>query len=123
MTIPHLLSLQQENPTSIYLLPQGAFYHAYNEGALLLNTATGYKLRIGIVTDASPSDISRAEFGASLPYRHRSRSVRFGLISYTFCGFPISSLDKVLSVLSRQKHCNPVFITYHDTAVVLTPSP
>ena len=96
MTIPNLLSLQHENPTSIYLLPQGAFYHAYNEGPLLLNASTGYKLRIGSVYSC------------------------FGLISYTFCGFPISALDKVITRLALFYINHAISLEQHDTAVVLT---
>lgn len=54
--------------THIYLLAQGAFYHAYNEGAEHLYAITGFKIR-----DMKLSDGTK----------------------YKMCGFPISALTCV----------------------------
>ncbi len=45
-TISETIRLQGESPDdAIYLLVQGAFYHAYNEGAEHLHSIMGYQLR------------------------------------------------------------------------------
>ena len=42
-TISETIRLQRESPDdAIYLLVQGAFYHAYNEGAEHLHAIMGY---------------------------------------------------------------------------------
>lgn len=46
-TISETIRLQEESPDdAIYLLVQGAFYHAYNEGAEHLYSIMGYQLRV-----------------------------------------------------------------------------
>ena len=46
-SIHETIRCQRENPDdSIYLLVQGAFYHAYNEGAEHLHSIMGYQLRV-----------------------------------------------------------------------------
>lgn len=46
-SIHETIRCQRENPNdSIYLLVQGAFYHAYNEGAEHLHSIMGYQLRV-----------------------------------------------------------------------------
>lgn len=46
-TISETIRCQRESPDdSIYLLVQGAFYHAYNEGAEHLHAVMGYQLRV-----------------------------------------------------------------------------
>lgn len=46
-TIRETIRLQRASPdASIYLLMQGAFYHAYNEGAEHLHAVMGYQLRV-----------------------------------------------------------------------------
>lgn len=45
MTHAQLLQLQSAHPDHIYLLAQGAFYHAYEQGAYRLNALLGYKVR------------------------------------------------------------------------------
>lgn len=45
-SISETIRLQRENPDdAIYLLVQGAFYHAYNEGAEHLHAIMGYQIR------------------------------------------------------------------------------
>ena len=46
-TIRETIRLQRASPdNAIYLLVQGAFYHAYNEGAEYLHAVMGYQLRV-----------------------------------------------------------------------------
>ena len=46
LTIHETIRLQRESPDdAIYLLVQGAFYHAYNEGAEHLHAIMGYQIR------------------------------------------------------------------------------
>lgn len=46
-SIHETIRLQRESPNdAIYLLVQGAFYHAYNEGAEHLHSIMGYQLRV-----------------------------------------------------------------------------
>lgn len=45
MTHAQLLQFQSRHPDRIYLLAQGAFYHAYGQGAYSLNVMLGYKVR------------------------------------------------------------------------------
>lgn len=45
MTHIQLLNLQSQNTDDIYLLSQGAFYHAFESGAYRLNAICGYKVR------------------------------------------------------------------------------
>lgn len=46
-SIHETIRLQRESPDdAIYLLVQGAFYHAYNEGAEHLYSIMGYQLRV-----------------------------------------------------------------------------
>ena len=45
MTVKEFTRMQHDNPDCIYLLSQGAFYRAYNEGAEHLNAVLGYRLR------------------------------------------------------------------------------
>ena len=45
-TISETIRLQRESPDdAIFLLVQGAFYHAYNEGAEHLHAIMGYQIR------------------------------------------------------------------------------
>lgn len=55
MSIQEIIRLQRLHPEDkIYLLVQGSFYHAYNEGAELLHNIMGYKVRK--VTITAPYD-------------------------------------------------------------------
>ena len=108
MTISQILHLQSMNACSIYLLPQGAFYHVYNEGAEKLSMVTGYKIRKGSV-------YARSNVNLSKKYRFRC----IGSINYTFCGFPISALDNVIVRLVKHFAPLPIGIEHIDTAIVI----
>ena len=93
MTIQDIIAIQKCGDDDIYLLPQGAFYHAYEDGARALASFMGYKLREGT-------------YG-----RHQT--------PYTFCGFPISSLDRVLVKIATSCTNCSVYMDKCGTAVVI----
>lgn len=92
MTIKNLLIRQRNDSRSIYLLPQGAFFHAYNEGALLVSEAVGYKIREGQC--------------------HKGGE-------YIFCGFPFSSLDKVITRVAQANRNKVISVSQEDTMTII----
>lgn len=89
MSIQEIIRLQHLHPEDkIYLLVQGSFYHAYNEGAEFLHNIMGYKVRkVTITTPYEPQNPNREPSSVSET-------------TYTLLGFPISSLSSVLGRLS-----------------------
>lgn len=112
MTIPLLLEIQHDNPNYIFLLPQGSFYHVYNEGATLLSAATNYKLRIGSVINPV-AEIAVSRYSETRSHPSASR------LTFSFCGFPISALDKVLTILVKYFQPHPVSVEKFDTTTVI----
>lgn len=97
MSIQEIIRLQRLHPEDkIYLLVQGSFYHAYNEGAELLHNIMGYKVRK--VTMTAPYDPYAPPLSPSHTANREPSSV--SETTYTLLGFPISSLSSVLGRLS-----------------------
>ena len=92
MTIKNLLIRQRNDSGNIYLLPQGAFFHTYNEGALLVSEATGYKIR-------------------------ESECHKGG--EYIFCGFPFSALDKVIIKVAQANRNKVISVSHEDTMTII----
>ena len=93
MTIVSIIERQRGCKDEIILLPQGAFYHAYEDGAKNLTSVMGYKLR--------------------------SATIRKSHLSYVFCGFPISAIDKVLTRLAiMYKNCMISIEEYGIAAII-----